>query len=302
MQCCVKPLLSHPSILGWLYVFVPVRTPPPPPPPPSPAADSCSRDNFWTTFWISFIFGTIVGPDLQITWLHFGRFLSWPWPRFFKVKYGICYISAKNGPIAAKRKANIAIELWGSNVTSGFDLGHDLDLEFSRSNIEFAISQPKMVRLPRNKKQTYQLNSGAQMWPVGLSLAMTLTLNFSRSNIEFAISQPKMVRLPRNEKQTYWLNSRPQMWPMVWIYQIVTGVTSVVGVPSTHLVSMWIWNWDCEAMTVFYLCHIFYQGSICACASQWEKTLQYNIISHWLGTCTDRSLVLPHVLFDWIMQ
>ena len=26
------------------------------------------------------------------------------------------------------------------------------------------------------------------------------------------------------------------MWPMVWIYQIVTGVTSVVGVPSTHLV------------------------------------------------------------------
>ena len=113
----------------------------------------------------------------------------WPWPWIFKVKYRICYISAKNGPIATKRKANIWIELWGSNVTSGFDLGHDLDLEFSRSNIEFAISQPKMVRLPRNEKQSYRLNS------------------------------------------------RPQMWPMVWIYQIVTGVTSVVGVPSTHLVN-----------------------------------------------------------------
>ena len=54
-----------------------------------------------------------------------------------------------------------------------------------------------------------------------------------------------MVRLPRNEKQTYWLNSRPQMWPMVWIYQIVTGVTSVVGVAPTHLVifyaSVWMW-------------------------------------------------------------
>ena len=62
-------------------------------------------------FWISFIFSTIVGPDLQITWLDFGRFSSWPWPRFFKVKYGICYISAKNGPIATKRKANISIEL-----------------------------------------------------------------------------------------------------------------------------------------------------------------------------------------------
>ena len=79
--------------------------------PPPPAADSCSRDNFWTTFWISFICSTIVGPDLQITWLDFGRFLSWPWPRFFKVKYGICYISPKNGPIATKRKANISIEL-----------------------------------------------------------------------------------------------------------------------------------------------------------------------------------------------
>ena len=31
--------------------------------------------------------------------------------RFFKVKYGMCYISAKNGPIATKRKANLSIEL-----------------------------------------------------------------------------------------------------------------------------------------------------------------------------------------------
>ena len=75
-------------------------------------------------------------------------------------------------------------------MTIGFELGHDLDLEFSRSNMEFAISQPKMVRLP------------------------DLDLEFSRSDIEFAISQPKMVRLPQNEKQTYRLNSRPQMWPM----------------------------------------------------------------------------------------
>ena len=30
---------------------------------------------------------------------------------FFKVKYKICYISAKNGPIATKLKANISIEL-----------------------------------------------------------------------------------------------------------------------------------------------------------------------------------------------
>ena len=58
------------------------------------------------------------------------------------------------------------------------DFRRDLDLDFSRSNMEFAISQPKLVRLPRNEKQTYRLNSRARMWPSGLTLAMTLTLNF----------------------------------------------------------------------------------------------------------------------------
>ena len=43
------------------------------------------------------------------------------------------------------------------------DFRRDLDLDFSRSNIEFAILQPKMVGLPRNETQTYRLNSRAQM-------------------------------------------------------------------------------------------------------------------------------------------
>ena len=43
------------------------------------------------------------------------------------------------------------------------DFRRDLDLDFSRSNMEFAISQPKMVLLPQNEKQTYRLNSRAQM-------------------------------------------------------------------------------------------------------------------------------------------
>ena len=56
-------------------------------------------------------------------------------------------------------------------------------LEFSRSNMEFAISQPKVVRLPRNEKQTYRLNSRPQMWPTGLTLTITLTFEFCRSNM-----------------------------------------------------------------------------------------------------------------------
>ena len=39
-----------------------------------------------------------------------------------------------------KPKAKLLIELKAWNVTIRFDRGHDLDLEFSRSNKEFAIS------------------------------------------------------------------------------------------------------------------------------------------------------------------
>ena len=35
-----------------------------------------------------------------------------------------------------------------------------------------------MVQLPRNEKQTYQLNSRAQMWPLGLTLAMTFKVKY----------------------------------------------------------------------------------------------------------------------------
>ena len=63
--------------------------------------------------------------------------MSFTW--IFKVKYGICYISAQNGAIATQRKANISIDLKTLNKTIRFDL------EFSRSNLKFAISQPKVA-------------------------------------------------------------------------------------------------------------------------------------------------------------
>ena len=112
-------------------------------------------------------------------------------------------------------KANISIDLKASNVTIGFDFGHDLDLEFSRSYMEIPISLPKMAWFPRNEKQTYRLNCRPQIWPMGLTLAMTLTFEFSRSNVIFTIWWPRSG---------------------VRIDQIVTGVTSDVGVPSTCLV------------------------------------------------------------------
>ena len=52
----------------------------------------------------------------------------WPWPWIFKVKYEICYIWTKSGPIATKQKANILIWTLGLKCDNGFDLGHDIDI------------------------------------------------------------------------------------------------------------------------------------------------------------------------------
>ena len=59
-----------------------------------------------------------------------------------------------------------------------FDLAHDLDLKFSSSKMKFAISQPKMVSLPRNEQQACQLKFMHQMQSLGSTLAMTIKLDF----------------------------------------------------------------------------------------------------------------------------
>ena len=96
----------------------------------------------------------------------------WHWPWIFKVKYEICYISTKSGPIAPRRIANISIWTLGLKFDNGFDLGHDLDIWIFKVICDLD-----------------------HLWP--------------RSGVR--------------------------------IYQIVTGVTSVVGVPSTHLVDILKW-------------------------------------------------------------
>ena len=125
-------------------------------------------------------------------------------------------------------------------------------LEFSRVDKKFAISQPKVVQLPQNEKQIYRLNSRPQMWPMGLTITMTVIFEFSRSSVtlpfhhthdlnhgnswsNFEISVSHNGRA--NWHWTKWVGVG-HSWPRsgVRIYQIVTGVTSDVGMPSTNLV------------------------------------------------------------------
>ena len=134
----------------------------------------------------------------------------WPWPWIFKVKYGISYISGKSGPIATKRKANISIEPQASNMTNGFDLDHNLDLWIL--------------------KVKHDLDLWPHSWP-WLWIFMVKFWNRCISEWEGRLTLHKGGGCRSFMTMTIW-------WPRsgVWIYQIVTGVTSVVGVPSTHLV------------------------------------------------------------------
>ena len=136
----------------------------------------------------------------------------WPWPWIFKVKYRICYISAKNGQIALKRKANMSIELQASNVTNGFELDHNLDLWILKVKCDLDL-WPHRWPWPWIFMVKFW-NSCISEWEGWLTLH------------KGGVSRSFMAMI-----MTIW-------WPRsgVWIYQVVTGVTSVVGVPSTHLV------------------------------------------------------------------
>ena len=128
---------------------------------------------------------------------------------------------------------------------------------------------------------------------IGFDLDHDLDLDFSRSNIQFAISQPKMVRLPRNKKQTYGVNLRAQ------IYQIVTGVTSVVGVPSTHLVLVIVaWGISCEIALRWMSLDL--NGDIKSTLVQ-VMDWCHQATSHYLGQGWPRSLS-PYAVFTKIIR
>ena len=124
----------------------------------------------------------------------------------------------------------------------GFNLGHACDLEFSRSNVESALSQPKMVWLSQNKKQTCRLKSSFKCdhriwtwpWP---------WLNFQDQiwNVLYPSQRwldcHKMKRAHIEWSEGF---SDHQVWPWPWPWNVgckdlpdSDRETSDVGVPPT---------------------------------------------------------------------
>ena len=88
----------------------------------------------------------------------------WPWPLIFKVKFWKSRNSGMGCPIHMKRKGCESTEFWTHVVTFNFDLTHDLDPWFSRSNFEKVVAQELDGRLTWNERDVSRLNVGPMLW------------------------------------------------------------------------------------------------------------------------------------------
>ena len=89
---------------------------------------------------------------------------------FSPTKHSICYTLGMVGTVDVKQKGNESTGYYTDYGTFDLDLWPwilkvklHLRNGTSRSNLEFPISQPKMVQFARNKKQTYRLNARPQI-------------------------------------------------------------------------------------------------------------------------------------------
>ena len=111
------------------------------------------------------------------------------------------------------------------------DFGRDLDFEFLMSNIQFALSQQKIGWLPRNEKQTYQLNIRPQMWQSILTLAMTMTLNFQGKIFS-------LIYISNKCPDCHILENR--------------NIDCMLGLKNCHQFWTWLWPWP-RSFKVKYL-------------------------------------------------
>ena len=102
----------------------------------------------------------------------------WPWPWIFKVKFWKSHISGMGWPIDMERKGCESIGCYIYFVTFNVHLTHDLDLGFSRSNFENAVSQEWRGRLTWNESDVNRWDVTPTLWLSTFPSRMTLTLDF----------------------------------------------------------------------------------------------------------------------------
>ena len=125
---------------------------------------------------------------------------SWPWPWIFKVKYRICSISAKNGPISTKQKANISIEF------QGFKFGHQV--------------WPWPWPWPWICRVKYGISYiSAKSGPIATELKENISIKFQGSNVTNGFDLDHNLDL-WILKVKHDLALWPHTWPWPWIFMV----------------------------------------------------------------------------------
>ena len=166
----------------------------------------------------------------------------WPWPWSFKVKYGIHYILAKNGPIATKQKKtqtyrlNFKPQMWPSDLT----LAVTLTLNFQGQIWYLLYLSQKWSDYHETKSRhidwTLGLKCDHWIWPwLWPWLWIFKVKNAKNGLIATKWKVHIYIELKASVTIKFDLGHDLERWG-VRIYRIVTGMTSDVGVPSTRLV------------------------------------------------------------------
>ena len=109
-------------------------------------------------------------------------------------------------------------------VTLNYDLTHDLDPWFSRSNFEKVITQEGDARSTWNERDVNRLNVGPMLWLSTLTLPMTWTLNFQRQILK--LLYPRNGRVDRHGTKgmgvdrVLYLLSDLELWPWPRIFTV----------------------------------------------------------------------------------
>ena len=132
-----------------------------------------------------------------------------------------------------------------------------------------------MVRLPRNEKQTYRLNSRAQMWPSGLTLAMTLTLNF-QGQIQ------NLLYLSQKWSDCHETKSK--------------HIHETLGLKCDHLVWLWPWPWPWIFKVKYRIYYISVNNG------QIASKRKANMSIELLASNVTNGFELDHYLDIWILK
>ena len=109
-------------------------------------------------------------------------------------------------------------------MTLNYDLTHDLDPWFSRSNFEKVITQEWDAWSTWNERDVSRLNVGPMLWLSTLTSPMTWTLNFQRQILK--LLNPRNGRVDQHGTKGMWVDRvlyllcDLELWPWPWIFTV----------------------------------------------------------------------------------